>query len=119
MEQLTKSCRYCGRDFEWRKKWEKNWTEVQFCSSKCKKQNMNFANSLEDKVLSLLETRGTTKTICPSEILESADKKNKIMMERVRCAARRLVHKGQIHITQKGKVVDPSSFKGPIRLKLR
>jgi hypothetical protein len=38
-------------------------------------------------------------------------------MEAVRRAARRMMAKGQIEITQGGKVVDPSSAKGPIRLR--
>ena len=41
------------------------------------------------------------------------------MMEHVRRSARQLVHSGLIEITQGGKVVDPSDFKGPIRLRLK
>ncbi|MBL6646547.1 MAG: DUF2256 domain-containing protein [Flavobacteriaceae bacterium] len=32
----TKVCVVCLRPFSWRKKWEKNWTEVQYCSKKCR-----------------------------------------------------------------------------------
>ena len=39
-------------------------------------------------------------------------------MEEVRRAARRLVARGELEITQGGRVVDPSEFKGPIRLRL-
>lgn len=39
-------------------------------------------------------------------------------METVRCAARRLAAGGQIEITQSGRVVDPSSARGAIRLRL-
>ena len=38
-------------------------------------------------------------------------------MERSREAARRLVADGEIVITQRGRVVDPSTAKGPIRLR--
>lgn len=31
-----KTCRVCGLDFTWRKKWEKVWDEVQYCSDKCR-----------------------------------------------------------------------------------
>ena len=31
-----KICLVCKRPFLWRKKWEKNWTEVKFCSQKCR-----------------------------------------------------------------------------------
>ena len=39
-------------------------------------------------------------------------------METVRRAARRLVSSAQIEITQKGKPVNPSTAKGPIRLRM-
>ncbi|MGB0607688.1 MAG: DUF2256 domain-containing protein [Paracoccaceae bacterium] len=32
----TKLCRTCGRPFDWRKKWERVWNEVQYCSQKCR-----------------------------------------------------------------------------------
>jgi hypothetical protein len=30
-----KVCATCGRPFTWRKKWEKNWAEVKYCSKRC------------------------------------------------------------------------------------
>lgn len=30
-----KICLVCGRPFSWRKKWEKNWNEVKYCSKRC------------------------------------------------------------------------------------
>lgn len=71
----------------------------------------------EDDILQLLEKRGADKTICPSEVLTDSEKQNSLKMEEVRQAARRLVNQGKIVITQKGQVVDPSTAKGPIRLK--
>jgi hypothetical protein len=38
-------------------------------------------------------------------------------MEPARRAARRLVDAGRVEITQKGRVVDPSTAQGPIRLR--
>jgi hypothetical protein len=38
-------------------------------------------------------------------------------MERTRQAARRLTAQGIIEITQQGHLVDPSTAKGPIRLR--
>jgi hypothetical protein len=32
-----KKCVTCGRHFTWRKKWEKVWEEVKYCSDKCRK----------------------------------------------------------------------------------
>ncbi|OUU24067.1 MAG: DUF2256 domain-containing protein [Planctomycetia bacterium TMED53] len=31
-----KVCLTCGRPFSWRKKWERNWDEVRYCSARCK-----------------------------------------------------------------------------------
>uniref|UniRef100_A0A7S3Y3P7 Methyltransferase type 11 domain-containing protein n=1 Tax=Heterosigma akashiwo TaxID=2829 RepID=A0A7S3Y3P7_HETAK len=31
-----KICKSCGRPFSWRKKWEKVWDEVQYCSDRCR-----------------------------------------------------------------------------------
>ena len=32
-----KICQKCQRPFAWRKKWERDWDNVKFCSEKCKK----------------------------------------------------------------------------------
>ena len=36
-----KVCPVCKRPFNWRKKWEKNWNEVVYCSDKCRKNKSN------------------------------------------------------------------------------
>ncbi len=32
----SKTCIVCTRPFVWRKKWEKVWDEVKYCSDKCR-----------------------------------------------------------------------------------
>jgi hypothetical protein len=32
----TKICPVCSFPFSWRKKWEKNWENVVYCSKKCR-----------------------------------------------------------------------------------
>jgi hypothetical protein len=32
-----KECVVCGKVFTWRKKWEKNWEHVKYCSEACRK----------------------------------------------------------------------------------
>lgn len=32
-----KICLICNRPFQWRKKWEKIWEDVVYCSDKCRK----------------------------------------------------------------------------------
>jgi hypothetical protein len=36
-ELPQKICVTCGRPFAWRKKWEKNWPEVKYCSDRCRR----------------------------------------------------------------------------------
>ena len=31
-----KTCLSCKRSFHWRKKWERDWESVKYCSKKCK-----------------------------------------------------------------------------------
>ncbi|MEK9613988.1 MAG: DUF2256 domain-containing protein [Flavobacteriaceae bacterium] len=31
-----KTCITCNRPFSWRKKWERDWEHVKYCSKKCK-----------------------------------------------------------------------------------
>ncbi|MBY0488526.1 MAG: DUF2256 domain-containing protein [Gemmatimonadaceae bacterium] len=31
-----KLCARCGRPFSWRKKWERDWESVRYCSDKCR-----------------------------------------------------------------------------------
>ncbi|RCT54699.1 DUF2256 domain-containing protein [Winogradskyella sp. KYW1333] len=33
-----KICPVCERQFTWRKKWEKYWENVKYCSEKCRRQ---------------------------------------------------------------------------------
>ncbi|MBU2899473.1 hypothetical protein CSC80_12820 [Maribacter sp. 6B07] len=32
----SKICITCKRPFSWRKKWERDWDHVKYCSKKCK-----------------------------------------------------------------------------------
>lgn len=102
---------------EYRKKWEKNWPEVKYCSDECRRNKNKF--DYREQIMALLLERGSQKTICPSEVLPAEHKQDKIMMEHVRRSARLLAVEDKIEITQSGKAVDPTQFKGPIRLKLK
>ena len=114
-----KDCLVCGREITWRKKWERNWEEVKYCGEKCRRSKGTLAKDHESEILALLMTCAQSATICPSEILSEDLKQDSGEMELVRQAARRLVHKGKIEILQSGRVVDPSEFRGPIRLRLK
>ncbi|WP_230592883.1 DUF3253 domain-containing protein [Rhodococcoides fascians] len=73
---------------------------------------------LEDKIRSLLDARSRDATICPSDVARAlSDDAWRDSMEPVRRAARRMVDAGEVEITQKGSVIDPSTAKGPIRIR--
>ncbi|MDB9738596.1 DUF2256 domain-containing protein [Gammaproteobacteria bacterium] len=42
-----KTCKHCQRSFAWRKKWERSWDEVQFCSHKCKLESKKTQHTLK------------------------------------------------------------------------
>jgi hypothetical protein len=120
-----KICKRCGRAFAWRKKWEKDWDVIRYCSDACRGAKAEVVDAeLETAILELLAERGRDKTICPSEAAKLVGGRAtrhdwESLMEPARMAARRLVAAGKIVITQHGAVVDPSTAKGPIRLRLR
>jgi len=119
----SKPCAVCGRTIEWRKKWERNWAEVRYCADACRRAKLtDIDRELEAAITTLLEQRAAGATICPSEAAKaiggSLDEQVwRSLMEPARRAARRLVASGDIEITQQGHVVDPSTAKGPIRLR--
>ncbi len=117
MEQLAKICESCGREITPRKKWLKNWDQIKYCSDECRKNKNKF--DFKNKILELLQLRGASKSICPSEVLEPQFKSDSVMMEHVRRSARLLADQNLILITQGNKTVDPKFFKGAIRLKLK
>jgi hypothetical protein len=40
-----KNCLVCQRPFNWRKKWEKCWEEVKYCSDACRKMKDKAPNN--------------------------------------------------------------------------
>lgn len=115
----SKTCASCGRTIEWRTKWARNWDSVRYCSDGCRRRKVTAADrQLEAAILALLDRRARGATICPSEAARSVGGEGwRPLMEPARRAARRLVAAGEVVITQGGVVVDPSTAKGPIRIR--
>ncbi len=116
-----KTCVVCGREIEWRKKWVRDWDSVKYCSKSCRaKKRSPIDESLEMAIMNLLSGREGGATICPSEAARKVRPDDwRPLMEPARMAARRLVDGGKVEITQRGHAVDPSSAKGPIRIRLK
>jgi hypothetical protein len=79
------------------------------------------ARSIEAKLRALLEARGPGKTICPSDVARalSPDEAGwRALMEPVREVGRRLAERGELVVTQRGRVVDAGKARGAIRYRL-
>jgi len=76
---------------------------------------------LERTILSLLDDRALSSTICPSDAARAVGTVDswRSLMDPARDAARRLVEAGEVVITQGGEVVDLDTARGPIRIRRR
>lgn len=122
-----KICATCGRPFSWRRKWADDWEEVRYCSKACKGGPGTLDRKLEEAILTLLAERSPIATCCPSEaaraVIEEGDAAGsrstgprwRSEMEGTRRAGRRLAHAGRIVWRQKGRDVDCTSARGPVR----
>lgn len=75
---------------------------------------------LEQSILTLLEQRALSATICPSDAARAVGGDGwRDLMDAARGAARRLVDAGLVDVTQAGEVVDAATARGPIRIRRR
>ncbi|MFF7965284.1 DUF3253 domain-containing protein [Streptomyces sp. NPDC007903] len=76
---------------------------------------------LEQVIMSLLERRAGTSSICPSDAARAAYEGDgdgwRDLMEPARQAAWRLVAAGEVEVTQSGRPVEESEARGPIRIR--
>lgn len=114
---MEKICTSCGRVITYRKKWEKNWDEIKYCSDECRRNKNKY--DFRESILSLLKDRSPQQFLCPSEVLNEDLKTDKVMLEHVRRSARLLAHEGLVEILQNGKLVNPSEFRGPVQVRLK
>lgn len=119
-EPAERTCASCGRRIVWRAKWARDWDSVRWCSDACRRRGVTAQDAeLERVLLALVDGRAAGATACPSEAARAVgtDDGWRELMEPARRAARRLVAAGEVEITQGGRVVDPSTAKGPIRVR--
>jgi len=76
-------------------------------------------SELEQAILRLLAARSPGATICPSEAARAvaAGGSWRQLMAAARAAAGRLAGRGDVQITQAGRVVELASARGPIRIR--
>jgi hypothetical protein len=119
VRDAVRVCAGCGRAFGWRPALAAVWDEVRWCSDACRRRGLRPVDGhLEIAIADLLDARPHAATICPSEAARRVDPDGwEALMEPARRAARRMVAAGTLEILQRGRVVDPSTAKGPIRLR--
>jgi hypothetical protein len=72
---------------------------------------------IEATILGLLAQRDEGKTICPSDAARALSADFRPLMGPVRRVARDMAARGALEVTQKGRVVDIDTARGPIRLR--
>lgn len=103
----------------WRASWASNWDEVRYCSDRCRRRKVRPVDeALEAAIRRLLDASPRGTAIGTDQAARSVDPEGQLdLMEAARAAARRLVASGELEITRGGRVVDPSSCKGPFQIR--
>ena len=112
-------CERCGRRMAPRRRWRGQPQPARYCSERCRRTRPGATDhALERAILELLDARAGDASICPSEAARRVSPDGwRALMQPARAAARRLVAREVLVITQQGRVVDPSTARGPIRLR--
>ena len=95
---------------------------MRYCSKACRRRKVRAEDrALEAAIRELLADRAPRATICPSEAARRVAGEDEAawrpLMEPARRAARRMVADGEVELVQRGRVVDPSTFRGPVRVR--
>jgi hypothetical protein len=73
---------------------------------------------LEHVILRLLRQRPADASICPSDAARAARPDGwRALMDEVRAAAGRLAARGEVDITQRDRVIDIATARGPVRIR--
>ena len=113
-----KTCASCGRCIEWRQKWAKTWDDVRYCSDACRRRKVTAVDARLEEQLAILVRRAGRQGVDPDDAARAVDPQaGPTRHEPARRAARRLVAAGTVVMVQNGRVVDPSTAKGPVRVR--
>lgn len=113
-----KACASCGRRIEWRSKWAKSWDDVRYCSDACRRRKLTSVDVRLEQLLRALVLEAGRGGVDPEEAARCVDTAGwKALREPARRAARRMVADGVAEMVQGGRVVDPSTAKGDVRVR--
>ncbi len=112
MPALEKTCESCGRVITWRKKWARDWDQLRYCSDACRRRRRTDVDvQLEVAIRAAVASGRPATDVDLARSLPGAE------LEPVRRAARRLVASGEVELVQHGRVVDPSTARGPFTIR--
>lgn len=110
MTPADRPCVSCGRGIAWRKKRERDWEQVRYCSHACRRRGIRpIDRRLEELIAARLNRGGEMADVADAarEVSAADGVPETELTEPARRAARRLVAAGQAEIVQDGRVVDP------------
>lgn len=77
---------------------------------------MASSQRIRAAILKAVDERGPLKTVCPSEVARALWPKHwRMHMDELRTVAADLVRADRLRVTQRGKIIDLATAKGPIR----
>jgi hypothetical protein len=113
-----KTCVSCGRRIEWRAKWANSWDDVRYCSDACRRRKLTSVDVRLETLLRALVEKAGRQGVDPEDAAHCVDPNaGETLREPARRAARRLVAAGVAEMVQQGRVVDPSTARGSVRLR--
>ena len=123
MRREQKYCTVCGRQMTWRKRWQRNWEQVRYCSKACRRRGLSSTDrQLETAIMGVLDTQATSDGISIQALTAElktipADHQPQHLVPATKNAVRRLANSGSLEVRQHGRRVDPSTTKGPFTIR--
>lgn len=113
-------CTVCGRSYGWRKKWERDWRQLRYCSKRCSSRRLGRTDfRLEEALLLLLNRAGRGALVAPREAAKLVDKLGwQSLSDAALDAARRLGSRGAVELLDAGRPVDSDSAKRSVLVRL-
>ncbi len=112
----SKICLSCGREMTYRKKWEKNWDEVKYCSDECRRNKNKY--DFRETILNALNQATTKSILSVEDVIKTLDSTTPDTVEHIRRSVRLLYHEKKIEVLQNNKIIDGGNFKGAISFRL-
>lgn len=105
-ELLSKMCAVCGLEMEWRKKWEKVWDEVKYCSDRCRTEIKRYGEEMfemECALLKVIQPRSTVNEVIDRIRLLKLKSGWETSRVRILQGVLRLKNTGRVRVQGKGK----------------